>query len=45
MIEIVVSLSNDRDEREIDKYHDESNSSGCSNKSSSSGGWAIHSFS
>ena len=43
MFEIVVSLSSDRDEREIDKYHDESNSSDSgsdsdSSHSSSSGG-------
>lgn len=28
MAEIVMSLSSDRDEREIDKYHDKSNGSG-----------------
>ena len=28
-------LSSDRDEREIDKYHDENNSSGSSSESSS----------
>ena len=46
MFEIVVSSSSDRDEREIDKYHDESNSSDSvsnsdSSQSSSSGGNTI----
>ena len=36
MAEIIVFLSSDRDEREIDKYHDENNSSGSSSESSSS---------
>ena len=36
MSEIVVSLSSDRDEREIDEYHDESNSSGSGSNSDSS---------
>ena len=36
MIEIIVSSFNNRDDREIDEYHDESNSSdGNSNESSS----------
>ena len=43
MSKIVLSLSSDRDEREIDEYHDESNSSdgeseSDSSHSSSSGG-------
>ena len=33
-----MSSSTDRDEREIDKYYDESNSSGSSSESSSSRG-------
>ena len=43
MVEILVSSSNDRDDREIDEYYDESNNSkgisgsGSSSKSSSSG--------
>ena len=46
MFEIVVFSSSDRDEREIDKYHDESNSSDSgsdsdSSQSSSSGGNTI----
>ena len=46
MFEIVVSSSSDRNEREIDKYHDESNSSDSgsdsdSSQSSSSGGNTI----
>ena len=36
MAEIIVSLSSDRDNREIDEYHDDSNSSGSSSESSSS---------
>ena len=28
MVEIIVSSSSDRDEREIDEYYDESNNSG-----------------
>ena len=30
MVEILVSSSNDRDDREIDEYHDDSNRSGSS---------------
>ena len=33
MVEIVVSSSSDRDKREIDEYHNESNSSGSSSES------------
>ena len=36
MVEIIVSSSIDRDEREINEYYDESNSSGSSSESSSS---------
>lgn len=36
MAEIVVSSSSDRGDREIDKYHDESNSSDSSSSDSSS---------
>ena len=35
MAEIVVSLSSDKGDREIDKYHDESNSSDSSSSDSS----------
>lgn len=33
MSKIIVSSSSDRDENEIDKYHDESNTSGGDNES------------
>lgn len=36
MFKIIVFSSSDRDEREIDKYHDKSNSSSSSGESSSS---------
>ena len=36
MVEIIVSSSSDRDEREIDEYYDESNSSYSSSENSSS---------
>ena len=35
MAEIIVSSSSDMDERDIDEYHDESNSGGSSSESSS----------
>ena len=35
MVEIIVSSSIDRDEREINEYYDESNSSGSGSESSS----------
>lgn len=37
MVEIVVSLSSDRDDSEIDEYHDGKNSSGGCSGSSESG--------
>ena len=37
MVEIVVSLSSDRDDRAIDEYHDDNNNSGGCSGSSESG--------
>ena len=36
MVEVVVSLFSDRDEREIDEYHDQTSSNDSSSESSSS---------